>query len=86
MHTNGALFAKKKISTMVVLCEGSATRAADATCYARAGKTTTECEGGRKKRPMVWCIERVDIIAKSCYIRRSDCPGLCSVLVSDVTF
>ena len=36
--------------------KGSAPRAADAARYARARKTTTKCEGGRKKRPMIWCI------------------------------
>ena len=34
---------------------GSATRAAGAARYARARNISTICEGGRKKRPMIWC-------------------------------
>ena len=48
MHQVSTFSRKIKISNYYT---GSARRAADAR-YARASKISTECEGGRKKRPM----------------------------------
>ena len=36
----------------VVLCKGSARRASDAACFARARKNTTKCDWGIHKRPV----------------------------------
>ena len=51
----------------------SAPRAADAARYARARQGRMQlktCEGGRKKRPTIWCEQRFDN-AKSCLCRAS---------------
>ena len=69
----------------VVIYKGSAPRAADAARYARARKNATKtCKGGRKRRPMIWCEQRIDN-AKSC-LCRANCRVLCCVLVGGVTF
>ena len=62
--------------------KGSAPRAADAARYARARQENMQlktCEGGRKKRPMIWCEQRFDN-AKSC-LCRANCPAVVSCAV-----
>ena len=61
--------------------KGSTPGAADAVRYARARNNV---KGGRKKRPMIWCEQRIDN-AKSC-LCRPNCPVQCCVLVDGVTF
>ena len=62
--------------------KGSALWAADAARYAPARKNTTKCEGGRKKRPMIWCEQRFDN-AKS-YTRKliALCCAVCFLAMS----
>ena len=57
------------VALYVLSHKGSAPRAADAARYACAKKKATKtCKGSRKKRPMIWCEQRIDN-AESCLCR-----------------
>ena len=65
-----------------MLYKGSYPRAADAARYARARQERMQlkaCNGGRKKRPMIWCEQRFDN-AKSC-LCRTNCTDVLSCAV-----
>ena len=76
----------KTNQVMVSTNKCSAPRAADTARYARASKNATKtCKGGRTKRPIIWCEQRIEN-AKSCLFSRAKSLVLCCVLAGGVTF
>ena len=62
--------------------KGSAPRAAEAARYVRARLKRMQlktCKAGKKKRPMIWCEQRFDVM-QSC-LCRANCPVVLSCAV-----